>query len=161
MAGKVVICGISTDCLPKLTQEENLKLLQKAKQGDMVAREQFLLANLRLVLSIVKRFSNCKENPDDMFQVGCLGLVKALDNFDINIGVMFSTYAVPMIMGEVKRLIRGHNSLRISRSIRDTAYNVLKVRAELECENINPTPEEIAKNPDSYTGRYLIEKLDN
>ena len=145
MASKVVICGICTDSLPKLTQEESLKLLTRAKQGDAVAREQFLLANIRLVLSIIKRFSSCKENVDDMFQVGCIGLVKTLENFDINVGVMFSTYAVPMIMGEVKRLIRGHNSLRISRSIRDTAYNVLKVRAEIESENIIPTTEEIAR----------------
>ncbi len=145
MAGKVQICGISTDCLPKLTREESLNLLKKAKMGDMLAREQFLMSNLRLVLSIIKRFSSAKESPDDMFQAGCMGLVKAFDNFDVSVGVMFSTYAVPMIIGEVKRLIRGHNSLRISRSIRDTAYNVLKVRAELEGENIIPSIEEIAK----------------
>jgi len=161
MAGKVVICGINTDALPKLTQEESLKLLKKAKQGDMVAREQFLLSNLRLVLSIIKRFSSCKENPDDMFQVGCIGLVKALDNFDISVGVMFSTYAVPMIIGEVKRLIRGHNSLRISRSIRDTAYNVLKVRAEIESENLSPSIEEIARRLNTSEGEvaYALDAI--
>lgn len=161
MAGKVVICGINTDSLPRLTQEESLKLLLKAKSGDAVAREQFLLANLRLVLSIIKRFSSCKENPDDMFQVGCIGLVKAFDNFDTNVGVMFSTYAVPMIMGEVKRLIRGHNSLRISRSIRDTAYNVLKVRAEIEGENISPSIEEIAKRLNTSEGEvaYALDAI--
>ena len=161
MASKVVICGICTDSLPKLTQEESLKLLIKAKQGDAVAREQFLLANIRLVLSIIKRFSSCKENVDDMFQVGCIGLVKALENFDVNVGVMFSTYAVPMIMGEVKRLIRGHNSLRISRSIRDTAYNVLKVRAEIEGENISPSIEEIAKRLNTSEGEvaYALDAI--
>ena len=100
---------------------------------------------MRLVLSIIKRFSQSKENPDDLFQVGCVGLIKAMDNFDLSVGVMFSTYAVPMIMGEIKRLIRGHNSLRISRSIRDTAYSVLKVRAEIEAEDKQASIEEIAQ----------------
>jgi len=146
---KVVICGIDTSSLPKITNEQGLTLLKKAKQGDERAREQFVLGNMRLVLSIIKRFSQAKENPDDLFQVGCVGLIKAMDNFDLSVGVMFSTYAVPMIIGEIKRLIRGHNSLRISRSIRDTAYNVLRTRAEIESEDGQATIEEIAKRMNS------------
>ena len=146
---KVVICGIDTSSLPKITNEQGLTLLKKAKQGDEQAREQFVLGNMRLVLSIIKRFSQAKENPDDLFQVGCVGLIKAMDNFDLSVGVMFSTYAVPMIIGEIKRLIRGHNSLRISRSIRDTAYNVLRTRAEIESEDGQATIEEIAKRMNS------------
>lgn len=142
---KVVICGIDTSQLPKITNEQGIALLKRAKMGDEGAREQFVLGNMRLVLSIIKRFSQAKENPDDLFQVGCVGLIKAMDNFDLNVGVMFSTYAVPMIMGEIKRLIRGHNSLRISRSIRDTAYNVLRVRAEMEAEDKQVTIEQIAQ----------------
>ena len=146
---KVVICGIDTSSLPKITNEQGLTLLKKAKQGDEQAREQFVLGNMRLVLSIIKRFSQAKEIPDDLFQVGCVGLIKAMDNFDLSVGVMFSTYAVPMIIGEIKRLIRGHNSLRISRSIRDTAYNVLRTRAEIESEDGQATIEEIAKRMNS------------
>lgn len=142
---KVVICGIDTSQLPKFTNEQGLDLLKRAKAGDEGARERFVLGNMRLVLSIIKRFSQSKENPDDLFQVGCVGLIKAMDNFDLSVGVMFSTYAVPMIMGEIKRLIRGHNSLRISRSIRDTAYSVLKVRAEIEAEDKQASIEEIAQ----------------
>ena len=142
---KVVICGIDTSSLPTISGEEATELLKKARRGDERAREQFILGNMRLVLSIIKRFPSAKENADDLFQAGCIGLIKAIDNFDLNVGVMFSTYAVPMIMGEVKRLIRGYNSLRIPRSIRDTAYNVLRIRAEIEAEDKIASMEEIAK----------------
>ncbi len=156
---KVVICGIDTSTLPKITNEQGLKLLKRAKEGDEQAREQFVLGNMRLVLSIIKRFSQVKENPDDLFQVGCVGLIKAMDNFDLSVGVMFSTYAVPMILGEIKRLIRGHNSLRISRSIRDTAYNVLKTRAEIESEDRQASIEEIAKRMNT-TEQEVVYALD-
>lgn len=145
MLNKVVICGIDTATLPSFSTKESLELLKKARSGDEKARERFIMGNMRLVLSIIKRFPSAKENPDDLFQAGCIGLIKAIDNFDLNLGVMFSTYAVPMIMGEVKRLIRGYNSLRIPRSVRDTAYNVLRTRSEIEAEDKNPSYEEIAR----------------
>lgn len=145
MLNKVVICGIDTATLPSFSTKESVELLKNAKKGDEKARERFIMGNMRLVLSIIKRFPSAKENPDDLFQAGCIGLIKAIDNFDLNLGVMFSTYAVPMIMGEVKRLIRGYNSLRIPRSVRDTAYNVLRTRAEIEAEDKNPSYEEIAR----------------
>lgn len=145
MLNKVVICGIDTAALPSFSAKESMELLKNARMGDEKARERFIMGNMRLVLSVIKRFPSAKENPDDLFQAGCIGLIKAIDNFDVNLGVMFSTYAVPMIMGEVKRLIRGYNSLRIPRSVRDTAYNVLKTRAEIEAEDKNPSYEEIAR----------------
>lgn len=145
MLNKVVICGIDTATLPSFSTKESVELLKNAKKGDEKARERFIMGNMRLVLSIIKRFPSAKENPDDLFQAGCIGLIKAIDNFDLNLGVMFSTYAVPMIMGEVKRLIRGYNSLRIPRSVRDTAYNVLRTRSEIEAEDKNPSYEEIAR----------------
>lgn len=145
MKSKVFICGIDTSSLPRLTSSQGLELLKQAHQGNERAREEFILGNMRLVLSIIKRFPSAKENPDDIFQAGCIGLIKAIDNFDLSVGVMFSTYAVPMIIGEIKRLLRGYNSLRISRSIRDTAYNVLRVRQEIESEDNVASLEEIAK----------------
>lgn len=145
MSSKVMICGVDTSTLPKITRKESEELLLKIKQGDKEAKEEFITANIRLVLSIIKRFSNSKISYEDMFQAGAIGLIKATDNFDLNYGVTFSTYAVPMIMGEIKRLIRTANSLRISRSIRDTAYQALKTRSELEKQDITPTPELIAK----------------
>ncbi|MBR4420074.1 MAG: sigma-70 family RNA polymerase sigma factor [Clostridia bacterium] len=132
MVSKVEICGIDTSRLKRITKEESEVLLYKIKQGDEVAKEQFITANMRLVLSIVKRFSSAKVSSDDLFQAGCIGLIKATENFDVKYGVMFSTYAVPMILGEIKRLLRTANSLRVSRSIRDTAYQVLKARSEIE-----------------------------
>jgi len=158
---KVVICGIDTASLPTISGEEATELLKKARRGDEQAREQFILGNMRLVLSIIKRFPSAKENADDLFQAGCIGLIKAIDNFDLSVGVMFSTYAVPMIMGEVKRLIRGYNSLRIPRSIRDTAYNVLRVRAEIEAEDKIASMEEIAKrmNTDEKEVVYCLDAI--
>lgn len=144
MYDKVVICGVQTSGLPKLTQKEQEELMKKLKSGDENAREQFIIGNMRLVLSLVKRFWSKRANADDVFQVGCVGLIKAIDNFDISVGVKFSTYAVPMIMGEIKRYIRDGNSLRVSRSIRDTAYKVLKVREKLEENDDNVTYDKIA-----------------
>ena len=129
--GKVVITGIDTNHLPKLTGKEQLELMKKIKTGDRCAREQFAICNMRLVLSVVQRFRGRCENTDDIFQVGCVGLMKAIDNFDINQNVKFSTYAVPMILGEIKRFLRDNNSVRVSRSLRDTAYKVLKAREQL------------------------------
>lgn len=144
MLNKVVICGVDTSTLPKITKEESRELLLKIKSGDQNAKNKFITANVRLVLSIIKRFPNAKVSKDDMFQAGCVGLIKATDNFDLSVGVLFSTYAVPMILGEVKRLLRTNNSLRVSRSIRDTAYLALKTRGELEKKDILATPEVIA-----------------
>ena len=142
---KVVICGVDTSTLPKLKDREMKELITKVKNGDDRAREELVYANLRLVLSLVKRFYRSKNQSDDIFQAGCIGLIKAIDNFDESVGVKFSTYAVPMIMGEIKRFLRDSNSLRISRSIRDTAYKVLKKREELEANFKSATMEDIAK----------------
>lgn len=126
MAGyKVEICGVNTANLPLLTNEEKDILFRRILDGDMEAREQYIRGNLRLVLSVIQRFSNSNENIDDLFQIGCIGLIKAIDNFDITLNVRFSTYAVPMIMGEVRRYLRDNNSIRVSRSLRDTAYKAI------------------------------------
>ncbi|MGN1373050.1 MAG: SigB/SigF/SigG family RNA polymerase sigma factor [Candidatus Coproplasma sp.] len=145
MYDKVVICGVETSGLPKLTQKEQEELMLKLKAGDNEAREKFIIGNMRLVLSLVKRFWSKRANADDVFQVGCVGLIKAIDNFDVSVGVKFSTYAVPMILGEIKRYIRDGNSLRVSRSIRDTAYKILKVREKLEADDEDVTYDKIAK----------------
>jgi RNA polymerase sporulation-specific sigma factor len=145
MNKKVYICGINTSLLPKLTLKEQDELLKKISTGDNLAREEFIIANVRLVLSVVKRFYSNKESVDDIFQAGCLGLIKAIDNFDITLNVRFSTYAVPMIIGEIKRSLRDVNSLRIPRSIRDTAYKALKTREMLESKNIDATVDVIAE----------------
>ncbi|MBE6604425.1 MAG: RNA polymerase sporulation sigma factor SigG [Ruminococcaceae bacterium] len=143
---KVEICGINTSDLKTLTDEEKRLLLDKMKAGDSAARDELIYGNLRLVLSIIQRFSGRRENPDDLFQVGCIGLIKAVDNFNTELDVKFSTYAVPMIIGEIRRYIRDNNSIRISRSVRDLAYRALQAREELtrekECE---PSIDEIAK----------------
>ena len=131
MSSKVVITGIDTNSLPKLTGKEQMQLMIKIKEGDMLAREEFAICNMRLVLSVLQRFRGRCESTDDLFQVGCVGLMKAIDNFDISQNVKFSTYAVPMIIGEIKRFLRDNNSVRVSRSLRDTAYKVLKAREEL------------------------------
>ncbi len=144
MSNKVVICGVNTATLPKLTEKETFELLKKAKSGDENAREEFIVANMRLVLSIIKRFWTKNKSSDDVFQAGCIGLIKAIDNFDLSVGVKFSTYAVPMIIGEIKRLLRDGNSMRVSRSIRDTAYQVLKTRGELEKEDKDASLESVA-----------------
>ncbi|MBO7214434.1 MAG: sigma-70 family RNA polymerase sigma factor, partial [Clostridia bacterium] len=145
---KVVICGVDTAKLPRIDKEESAKLLALISNGDRVAKQKFVTANVRLVLSIIKRFPSVKVSKDDMFQAGCVGLIKAVDNFDSSFGVTFSTYAVPMIIGEIKRIIRTNNSLRISRSIRDTAYQVLKARNSLEKRDVIATPFAIAKELD-------------
>ncbi len=143
---KVEICGVNTAKLPTLSREKKDELLKKIKEGNTFAREEFVEGNLRLVLSVIQRFANRGENPDDLFQVGCIGLIKAIDNFDIRQNVQFSTYAVPMIIGEVRRYLRDNNSVRVSRSLRDTAYKALKVKEELTIKNgKEPTISEIAK----------------
>ncbi len=146
MANKVKVCGVDTSTLPKLTNEQLTDLMKKVKQGDELARDEFVVANLRLVLSVVQRFSNKKEKSDDMFQVGCVGLMKAIDNFDLSLNVRFSTYAVPMIIGEIRRFLRDNNSIRVSRSLRDIAYRALGVREVLAKKfDREPTNDEIAK----------------
>ena len=145
MLQKVVICGVDTSGLPKLTTKENEELMKRLKAGDEKAREQFIVGNMRLVLSLVKRFWAKNANADDVFQAGCVGLIKAIDNFNLEFNVKFSTYAVPMIMGEIKRYLRDGNSLRVSRSIRDTAYKILKVREGIEERDEEATIEKIAR----------------
>ena len=142
---KVIICGVNTSKLKVLTEEEKQALMKRVRAGDEEARRDMICGNLRLVLSIVQRFVGRKENPDDLFQVGCIGLIKAVDHFDIEKEVMFSTYAVPMIVGEVRRYLRDSASVRISRSVRDLAYKSLQAREELSVAlNRDPTPDEIA-----------------
>jgi len=128
---KVEICGVDTSKLPVLTNEEMRRLFERMHAGDKSARDEFIQGNLRLVLSVVQRFNNRGENIDDLFQVGCIGLIKAIDNFDVSQNVRFSTYAVPMIIGEIRRYLRDNNSIRVSRSLRDIAYKALQVREQL------------------------------
>lgn len=143
---KVDICGVNTSKLPVLKREEKKALFDRILEGDEQAREEYIFGNLRLVLSIIQRFSNRGEYADDIFQVGCIGLIKAIDNFDITQGVQFSTYAVPMIIGEIRRYLRDNNSIRVSRSLRDTAYKALQIKESLTTKNAKePTIEEIAK----------------
>lgn len=143
---KVEITGINTSEIKVLTSEEMEELFVKLKKGDLTARETLVNGNLKLVLSILKRFNRKDENMDDLFQVGCIGLLKAIDNFDLSFGVKFSTYCVPMVLGEVRRYIRDNSSIRVSRSIKDVAYKVLKLKDELTMTSgMEPTNEEIAK----------------
>jgi len=145
-SGKVEICGVNTSKLPVLKGDEKRTLFDKIQQGDEEAREKYIFGNLRLVLSIIQRFNRRGEYVDDIFQVGCIGLIKAIDNFDTSHGVQFSTYAVPMIIGEIRRYLRDNNTIRVSRSLRDTAYRALSVREALTTKNgKEPTIEEIAK----------------
>lgn len=142
---KVILCGVNTSKLKVLTEEEKKNLMKRVRDGDEEARQEMICGNLRLVLSIVQRFAGRKENPDDLFQVGCIGLIKAVDNFDVDKEVMFSTYAVPMIIGEIRRYLRDSAAVRISRSVRDLAYKSLQARDELAAElNRDPTSDEIA-----------------
>lgn len=134
MRRKIVICGVDTSKLPRYSAKEGREMLLRVKNGDVEAREKFLYANLRLVLSVVQRYSGRADCADDLFQIGCVGLIKAVKNFDVGHGVRFSTYAVPMIAGEIRRYVRESNSLRVSRGIRDTAYRALMTREELERE---------------------------
>ena len=146
MSNKVVIAGINTANLPKLKNTEVMELLKKVKEGDEFARDKFVVANLRLVLSVVQRFGGHGDKADDMFQVGCVGLLKAIDNFDESLGVRFSTYAVPMIIGEIRRFLRDNNSVRVSRSIRDVAYRSLQAKESfIKQNNAEPSLEQIAK----------------
>lgn len=146
MINKVEICGVNTAKLPVLTNKEKDELFIKVKDGDEEAREKLIQGNLRLVLSVIQRFSGRGENADDLFQVGCVGLIKAIDNFDITLNVQFSTYAVPMIIGEIRRYLRDNNMVRVSRSIRDLAYKALQSKEKLLKETgKEPTIEEIAK----------------
>lgn len=143
---KVEICGVDTGKLKVLKEKEKIELLKKARQGDMHAREELINGNLRLVLSVIQRFLNRGENPDDLFQVGCIGLIKAIDNFNIDLDVKFSTYAVPMIIGELRRYLRDNNSVRVSRSMRDTAYRAIQAKEKLVNElQRDPSVEEIAQ----------------
>lgn len=143
---KVEICGVNTSHLPVLTNEEKESLFERIKQGDSEAREQYIKGNLRLVLSVIKRFSNSNENADDLFQIGCVGLMKAIDNFDTTLNVKFSTYAVPMIIGEIRRYLRDNNSIRVSRSLRDTAYKAIYARENYMKTHLKePTLNEIAE----------------
>ena len=146
MLNKVEICGVNTSKLPVLSEKEKQELFAKVKAGDSQARHDFIYGNLRLVLSILQRFNNRGENADDLFQIGCIGLIKALDNFDTSHDVKFSTYAVPMIIGEIRRYLRDNNPIRVSRSIRDTAYRALSVKERIMATTgKEPTIEEIAK----------------
>ncbi len=144
--GRVTICGVDTSTLPKLNSKECDELLKRIKDGDEKARELFLMANMRLVLSCVGRFSKAQESADDLFQVGMVGLLKALDNFDVTLNVKFSTYAVPMILGEIRRALRDRTTIKVSRSLRDTAYKALKARERMleNCVN-EPNMLEVAE----------------
>ena len=146
MINKVEICGVNTAKLPVLTNKEKDELFIKIKQGDEEARNTFINGNLRLVLSVIQRFYGRGENADDLFQIGCVGLIKSIDNFDLSQGVQFSTYAVPMIIGEVRRYLRDNNSIRVSRSVRDLAYKTIQLKDKFNKEKgREPTIEEIAK----------------
>ena len=146
MQGKVEICGVNTSKLKTLKNDEMMELLRKAQDGDMEARQTLIEGNLRLVLSVIQKFLGRGENPDDLFQVGCIGLLKAIKNFDLSQNVRFSTYGVPMIAGEIRRYLRDYSAIRVSRSVRDTAYRVLQCKeAMLAQTNKEPTLEEIAK----------------
>ena len=146
MQGKVEICGVNTSKLKVLKNEETMELLRRTKQGDMEAREQLISGNLRLVLSVIQKFSGRGENADDLFQVGCIGLIKAIDNFNTDLDVRFSTYGVPMIVGEIRRYLRDNSALRVSRSMRDTAYKVLQANEKFLAQyQREPTMDEIAK----------------
>lgn len=143
---KVEICGVNTSELTVLSEKEKERLLKLTKDGDKNAREQLINGNLKLVLSVVQRFVGRGENPDDLFQIGCIGLIKSIDNFDISHEVKFSTYAVPMIIGEIRRYLRDHSPVRVSRSIKDTAYKAMQVKEQLTIKNQKePTVDEIAK----------------
>lgn len=143
---KVEICGVNTSRLPVLTNDEKEVLFERIKQGDIEAREQYIKGNLRLVLSVIKRFSNSSENPDDLFQIGCIGLIKAIDNFDTTLNVKFSTYAVPMISGEIKRFLRDDGMIKVSRSLKELAYKSLKAGEKLTDRlGREPTMEELSE----------------
>ncbi|MCB6416511.1 RNA polymerase sporulation sigma factor SigG [Dorea acetigenes] len=144
--GKVEICGVNTAKLPVLNDKEKEALFARIKEGDESAKEEYIKGNLRLVLSVIKRFSNSNENPDDLFQIGCIGLIKAINNFNTELDVKFSTYAVPMIIGEIRRYMRDNNTIRVSRSLRDTAYKAIYAKENYVKRNLKePTVQEIAE----------------
>ena len=146
LGSKVEICGVNTAKLPLLKLAEKEALFAKIEEGDLSAREKYIEGNLRLVLSVIKRFSSSNENVDDLFQIGCIGLIKAIDNFDSTLNVKFSTYAVPMIIGEIRRFLRDNNSIRVSRSLKDTAYKAIYAKENLTRKNSKePTIEEISQ----------------
>lgn len=154
---KVEICGVNTSKLPVLSEAEKERLLREAKAGSSRARNELINGNLRLVLSVIQRFTNRGENPDDLFQVGCIGLIKSIDNFDIAQNVRFSTYAVPMIIGEIRRYLRDNNAIRVSRSIKDIAYRAMQVKEQLINEhNREPRIEEIAERLELRTEDVVI-----
>ena len=163
--GKVDICGINTSHLKVLSDEEKDELLKRSKEGDEDARRSLIDGNLRLVLSIVQRFSSRGENPDDLFQIGCIGLIKAVDNFNTDLNLKFSTYAVPMIIGEIRRYLRDNNSIRVSRSVRDLAYRALTAREELSKSMAKePSIDEIyallKKNGETHTRSEVVSALE-
>ena len=146
MTGKVMICGVNTSRLKVLKNDETMELLKRSREGDVSARDELIEGNLRLVLSVIQKFINRGENADDLFQVGCIGLMKAIDNFDTSLQVRFSTYGVPMIIGEIRRYLRDNNSIRVSRSLRDLAYRAMKTREKLMLsKNGEVTNADIAK----------------
>ena len=157
MQGKVEIAGVNTAKLKVLKNEETMELLRRTKAGDQEARRELIEGNLRLVLSVIQRFAGRGENADDLFQVGCVGLVKSVDNFDVSLNVKFSTYAVPMIIGEIRRFLRESNSMRVSRGIRDVAYLALQARERLERESMGEevTLEQIAKEINLPVGQVV------
>lgn len=156
-SGKVEICGVDTSKLPLLKEKEKEALLKKVRAGDNESRNMLINGNLRLVLSVVQRFSGRGENPDDLFQVGCIGLIKSIDNFDVTQNVKFSTYAVPMIIGEIRRYLRDNNSVRVSRSIKDTAYKAMQAKERLmNATQREPTVGEIAKELDLPEAEVVI-----
>ena len=156
---KVEICGVNTSSLPVLTSEEKEELFEKIKAGDKEARERYIKGNLRLVLSVIKRFGNSSENADDLFQIGCIGLMKAIDNFDTTLMVRFSTYAVPMIMGEIRRYLRDNSSIRVSRSLRDIAYKAIYAKENYIKKNLKePTIAEIAGGDTLYVMDQISDK---
>ena len=157
---KVEICGVNTSKLPSLTEAEKTELFRRIKNGDREAREEYVRGNLRLVLSVIKRFAGSNENPDDLFQIGCIGLMKAADNFNTELDVKFSTYAVPMIIGEIRRFLRDNNSIRVSRSLKDTAYKAIYAKENLTRKNLKePTINEIAEEI-GISGEDIIYALD-
>ncbi|MBO5019171.1 MAG: RNA polymerase sporulation sigma factor SigG [Clostridia bacterium] len=154
---KVIICGVDTSKLPVLKEKEKERLLKEVKNGNTNAREELINGNLRLVLSVIQRFTGRGENLDDLFQVGCIGLIKSIDNFDITQNVRFSTYAVPMIIGEIRRYLRDNNAVRVSRSIKDTAYRAMQVKERLMAERQEePTVSEIAKELGISTAEVVV-----
>ncbi|MGI6772782.1 MAG: RNA polymerase sporulation sigma factor SigG [Clostridiales bacterium] len=154
---KVEICGVNTSELKVLKESEKTELLMRVKAGDKKARDTLINGNLRLVLSVIQRFANRGENLDDLFQIGCIGLIKSIDNFDVTQDVKFSTYAVPMIIGEIRRYLRDNNSVRVSRSLRDTAYKAMQVKEDLQNElNREPDIEEIAERMDLPKSQVVL-----